>query len=561
MWKKLRISLFSWQSPVPLQRELYAFLFLFLWLLLQTARTTPSVLSYPPFPVFLAYLPLMGIWESFHQEKALICQLPLSSREQVTLSFFSGFLTVLLMNTLILGFYMLNGNRSLLLIGNAAGQPAVLRDYAVDLIMFLLLSLWVYELAYPLCLKKDLSDALLRALPPIGAAIAWPMLLSGFKMPLKEDPLWNGNGSHLLGRLTDSALLPGGAVWAAGLFVAVVLTGVWTLRKSVLTWEQIHRGEDSLARQDRQTTVLRETPSAAKQLPLEEAKTIQPAAVPPHPITKKEHAERFLPGLEKSISPEQAALSVTKLRVRREELRFSFSQGFKSSHFQLGDLSFSLPKGFVTGLIGPNGSGKTTLIEALGGGLPCEAGTIESNGVSYPDGYETLHRKMSLVFDKPNWDRIMTIRGVASYISQREPWFDQSFLENKLAALDIPLDVDSEKLPLSDLRKAQLCLMLARKPEILIVDEITTGLDPLSRHHVRDLLMEFMEDETHTLFFSTHETADLDRIADYVMMLDDGQILFFTEKQKLQEAFGSQDGTFPGIRDIMTQVWKEETKT
>lgn len=254
---------------------------------------------------------------------------------------------------------------------------------------------------------------------------------------------------------------------------------------------------------------------------------------------------------------EEYAITVNHLTAERSGIRRSGEEGIYRSSFFLRDLTFALPKGCITGLIGRNGAGKSTLIEVLAGALPYQSGSLSFEGQQYDRDGAKIRRRLSVVYDEPNFSRRRTPVSLAAWIRRREPWFDEAYFRRNLERFWIDPKKQVREMSMGTIKKLQLILLMSRRPEILLLDEPTTGVDPYSRHEMRDLLLEFMEEETHTILFSTHVTTDLDRIADYVMMVDDGKLMFQKEKEALRKEMAAEGDTLPTIREIMQRVCRD----
>lgn len=219
-------------------------------------------------------------------------------------------------------------------------------------------------------------------------------------------------------------------------------------------------------------------------------------------------------------------------------------------NFKMEYLDFELKKGYITGLIGRNGVGKTTLIKLIGDCIEREQGMIQYDGLLLHEHEEEVKKKMSIVYSMPNFSLNVTPKSIVRAIDAVEPWFDYEYFSEKMYQMGLNDRTILRKYSTGMLKKFMLILALSRCPEILILDEPTSEVDPVSRAEMLDLIQEFMEDENHTVLFSTHITSDLDKIADYIVMIDDGKIIFSEEKESLKQQFSSKD-VLPSIEDIM----------
>lgn len=226
----------------------------------------------------------------------------------------------------------------------------------------------------------------------------------------------------------------------------------------------------------------------------------------------------------------------------------------KKNAFQMEHLNLELKRGCITGLIGRNGSGKTTLLKALANGSFAVGGEIWYDGKTYREDDVNIRKKLSCVYDRPNFHLSRRPAQLADLTELCEPWFDRAYFEEKLKVFQVPMDQKVKELSAGMVKKLQLVLALSRRPEILLLDEVTSGVDPVSRGEMMDLLLEFMQDPAHTILFSTHVTEDLDQIADYVVMLENGQIVLNEEKESLKQRLATAQGELPSIEDLMVTV-------
>ena len=202
--------------------------------------------------------------------------------------------------------------------------------------------------------------------------------------------------------------------------------------------------------------------------------------------------------------------------------------------FKLGPNDFSIKKGFVTGFIGKNGMGKTTTIKAL-------LSLINYEGEIFLDGEKikdlTYLQDVGLVMDDSFLGKDWTLDLVNQAMAVG---YDRWDADTYYAYLDkFRLEKEKKVCELSRGMKIKLMLAVAlsHQAKILILDEPTSGLDPAMRDELVDMILDFMENEDHTVLFSTHITQDLDRIADYIIFIDEGKIVFEGIKDELYDKF------------------------
>lgn len=192
--------------------------------------------------------------------------------------------------------------------------------------------------------------------------------------------------------------------------------------------------------------------------------------------------------------------------------------------FAVDDVSFAVERGTVTGLVGPNGAGKTTTIRALLGLLTPDAGDIEVLG--QPAGSPDALARIGVVLDQPTAAPEWRVASIGRRLSPFYPAWDQQRFEALLDRLGVPREQRVSELSRGQGVKLSLSTALAQQPELLILDEPSSGLDPASRREIGDLIREFMVDPEHAVLFSTHITTDLDELADDLLVLVNGRVAY-----------------------------------
>ena len=222
------------------------------------------------------------------------------------------------------------------------------------------------------------------------------------------------------------------------------------------------------------------------------------------------------------------------LRVVEAEKRYG--------DFTLGPITMSVPRGTIVGLIGQNGAGKTTLMKSIMGITHLAGGHVELFGrdVSGLTDREVaeLKGRIGYVSAVCAYPQGMTVREVARMHSLAYPQFDQARFEE--LATQMGLLPASATKKVKDLSrgmgmKLQLCCALAVGVSLLVMDEPTAGLDPIVREEVLDIIRTWMEDESRSALISSHITSDLDRLADYLVLIDNGHVLMTCERDAVAE--------------------------
>jgi ABC-2 type transport system ATP-binding protein len=189
-------------------------------------------------------------------------------------------------------------------------------------------------------------------------------------------------------------------------------------------------------------------------------------------------------------------------------------------HFTLDNIDLSLPTGCVMGFIGANGAGKSTTIRILMGLVHQDCGTVRVLGRTMPQEQAAAKSDIGFVSEDMRLYGSVTLEWHMSFIRSMFPGWDQAYAESLLRRFD-----------LKPQQKAALLLALARRPRLLVLDEPTTGLDPVARHEVLGELMEVLADEERTILFSSHNTLDVEQISDQIAFIDHGRIIDVDDKE------------------------------
>lgn len=205
--------------------------------------------------------------------------------------------------------------------------------------------------------------------------------------------------------------------------------------------------------------------------------------------------------------------------------------------FQLDGVSFALPKGSIMGLIGENGAGKSTTICAMLDLIRRDKGTVRFWGRELAED-KGLKEDIGVVFDDILFPEALTVKQVGKICEAAYRQWDQGLFAAYLGRFQLP-ETQAIK-SLSKGMKTKLCLAtaLAHRPRLLILDEATSGLDPVMRSEILDVFLEFVQDEEHGILLSSHITTDLEKVADYILFLHKGRVLLCKSKDELRYQYG-----------------------
>lgn len=232
---------------------------------------------------------------------------------------------------------------------------------------------------------------------------------------------------------------------------------------------------------------------------------------------------------------------------------------FKNVKKQLGDFVLDIPhleikKGYITGFVGENGAGKTTSIKLILGMLIPDSGKIEIDGVDVIAHGAEIKKKIGYVGDPTGYPAESKLKDIKRmYAPFYETW-DESLFESYTKRFSLKLEAKYGQLSTGQKKQFALVMALAHKPSLIILDEPTSGLDPVVRQEILDVLMEHMQDEEVSVFYSTHITSDIEKAGDYLVYIKNGKIQINQPLNELLENYCIVSGP----KNLFTQEIKKE---
>jgi ABC-2 type transport system ATP-binding protein len=218
--------------------------------------------------------------------------------------------------------------------------------------------------------------------------------------------------------------------------------------------------------------------------------------------------------------------------------------------FQLGPIDLTVPRGAIYGLIGPNGAGKTTIIDLIFGMGRNDGGTIRVPGLDHQTDEVELKRRAGYVSPELNFQVWGKVSRAIRFVRGFYPDWDDAYCTELMQAFHLGADDKIATLSFGARTKLSLLLALSRRPEILILDEPTTGLDAVSKQQVFAELLKTVEDGRRTVLISSHGLSDIERFADHVGMIKNGRLLLegrtdeIVDRYRLAEFFGNPGAAF-----------------
>jgi ABC-2 type transport system ATP-binding protein len=205
--------------------------------------------------------------------------------------------------------------------------------------------------------------------------------------------------------------------------------------------------------------------------------------------------------------------------------------------FSLKDVTFSLPQGYIMGFVGKNGAGKTTTIRLILNMLARKSGSVKVLGLDNIADEQKIKQDVGVVFDEiffvGTWKVLKVEKAIRGFYGN----WDSALFGKYIKNFGLPADKRVKDLSRGMKMKLMLAVAMSHEAKLLILDEPTSGLDPVARDEMLDILSEYISDGEKTILFSTHITSDLEKIADYITLIDNGRIFYTGTKDDLLENF------------------------
>ena len=230
-------------------------------------------------------------------------------------------------------------------------------------------------------------------------------------------------------------------------------------------------------------------------------------------------------------------------------------QGLNKNYesFSVKDVSFEIPTGYIMGFIGPNGAGKTTTIKSILNMVSYQSGEVKLFGLDSKDNVSQIYEQIGVVMDTPFYADDWTSVDVEAAVSPFYTHWDSGKFAGLLSQFSIDKKKKVKELSRGMKVKLMIAVALSHDARLLILDEPTSGLDPVARDELCEMLGDFVTDENRSVLFSTHITADLEKIADYITFILDGRIVFTGSKDSFLESYVLVKG---GLEEISAQQKK-----
>jgi ABC-2 type transport system ATP-binding protein len=206
--------------------------------------------------------------------------------------------------------------------------------------------------------------------------------------------------------------------------------------------------------------------------------------------------------------------------------------------FTLKDLSFNVPSGTIMGLVGENGAGKSTAIKLIMNTLKADNGEVSVLGVSnLSKEFTNLKQDIGVVLDEAYFPEVLNAKNINNIMKLiYKNWNEDSYFEY-IKKFSLPLTKIFKDFSRGMKMKLSIAVALSYNPKLLILDEATSGLDPMVRDEILDVFNDFTRDENHSILLSSHIISDLEKICDYICFIHKGELLLVEEKDLLLEKY------------------------
>lgn len=206
--------------------------------------------------------------------------------------------------------------------------------------------------------------------------------------------------------------------------------------------------------------------------------------------------------------------------------------------FVLDNVSFTVPRGSIVGFVGENGAGKTTTLKLILNLMHRDSGSIRVFGLDNRKDERKIKADVGVVFEDVRFHDILSPKELEPVLGGLYANWDKELFEQYLKRFSLPESRKIKDYSKGMRMKLSIAAALAHRPKLLLLDEATSGLDPIVRSEILDIFLDFIQDEEHSILFSSHITSDLEKVADYITFLHEGKVVFSKSKDELLYDYG-----------------------
>lgn len=206
--------------------------------------------------------------------------------------------------------------------------------------------------------------------------------------------------------------------------------------------------------------------------------------------------------------------------------------------FELKDVCFKLETGTIMGIVGENGAGKSTIIKSILNLINIDSGDIKIFGKDFKENASDIKKDIAVVFDESYFHDNLRINDVNKIMNNIYPsWNKNKFMEYTIK-FKLPKDKKIKDFSRGMKMKLSIAVALSHDAKLLILDEATSGLDPIIRDEILDIFLDYIQNEDCSILIASHITSDLEKVADYITFVNDGKVVFSENKDDLIYNFG-----------------------
>lgn len=226
----------------------------------------------------------------------------------------------------------------------------------------------------------------------------------------------------------------------------------------------------------------------------------------------------------------------------------------RMGNFLLQDISFTLEPGYIMGFVGSNGAGKSTTIKLLLNIMKRQSGEVRLFGLDNIKDEIQIKQQIGFVIEGTQFHEMMTVSQVVWLVSSFYKQWDAAVFSKLAKRYDLPMKKKIKELSTGTKAKLSVAIALSHHARLLILDEPTSGLDPVVRDDILKDLRDVVKDQSCGVFFSTHITSDLDKIADYLTFIQNGRIILSATKDEIDEKYAIVKGAKKNFDDIKSYI-------
>lgn len=235
------------------------------------------------------------------------------------------------------------------------------------------------------------------------------------------------------------------------------------------------------------------------------------------------------------------------------------SKAYEKSDFRLEHISFSVPYGSIVGFVGENGAGKSTTIGCVLNTISRDSGSIEVFGREMQEQDVEIKQRIGVVYDGENFPGYYSAEQLSGIFRGTYERWDDVLFSSYLKKFGLRQKQKIKTYSKGMTMKLAIAAALSHHPDLLILDEATSGLDPSMRDEMLDIFLDFVGTENRSILLSTHITSDLEKIADYIVLIHKGKILLKEEKDKIVYHYGVMrcgEGQFDAMEENDKIAWR-----